>query len=92
MCVLTSVLQCSSKIYENKLQRMNKKGDHRLRNSAQYERVLELLIMHKAKWTPRQIPLLPWTDGNNGICLGVHFALRTSYVFQLCRKSVPEEC
>ena len=38
---------------------MNKKGDHRPRNSAQYERVVELLIMHKAKWTPRQIPLLP---------------------------------
>ena len=37
---------------------MNKKGDHRPRNSAQYERVVELLIMHKAKWTPRQIPLL----------------------------------
>ena len=29
------------------------------RNSAQYERVVELWIMHKAKWTPRQIPLLP---------------------------------
>ena len=27
---------------------MNKKGDHRPRNSAQYERVVELLIMHKA--------------------------------------------
>ena len=57
-------------------------------------------IMHKAKWTPRQISLLPLvsqprsiirqlrdfrsclmidlgheTDGNNEICLGVHFAL-----------------
>ena len=69
---------------------MNKKGDHRPRNSAQYERVVELLIMHKAKWTPRQTPLLPRdfrsclmidlgreTDGirNNGVCLGVLFAL-----------------
>ena len=33
------------------LQTMNKKGDHRPRNSAQYERVVALLIMHKAKWT-----------------------------------------
>ena len=41
------------------LPRTKKKGDHRPRNSAQYERVVELLIMHKAKWTPRQIPLLP---------------------------------
>ena len=48
---------------------MKKKGDHRLRNSAQYERVVELLIMHKAKWTPRQILL------HNEICLGVRFAL-----------------
>ena len=38
---------------------MKKKGDHRPRNSAQYERVVELLIMHKAKRTPRQISLLP---------------------------------
>ena len=30
---------------------MRKKGDHRPRNSAQYERVVELLIMHNAKWT-----------------------------------------
>ena len=30
-------------------QRMKKKGDHRPRNSAQYQRVVELLIMHKAK-------------------------------------------
>ena len=37
----------------------NEEGDHRPRNSAQYERVVELLIMHKAKWTPRQISLLP---------------------------------
>ena len=36
-----------------------KKGDHRPRNSAQYERVVELLIMHKAKRTPRRISLLP---------------------------------
>ena len=28
---------------------MKKKGNHRPRNSAQYERVAELLIMHKAK-------------------------------------------
>ena len=28
---------------------MKKKGDHRSRNSAQYERVVELLIMHKGK-------------------------------------------
>ena len=41
------------------LQRMRKKGDHRPRNSAQYERVVELLIMHKANWTQRQISLLP---------------------------------
>ena len=41
------------------VQRMKEKGDHRPRNSAQYERVVELLIMHKAKWTPRQISLLP---------------------------------
>ena len=38
---------------------MKKKGDHRPRNSAQYERVVELLIMHKAKRTPRKISLLP---------------------------------
>ena len=43
----------------SKDQRMKEKGDHRSRNSAQYERVVELLIMHKAKWTPRQISLLP---------------------------------
>ena len=65
---------------------MKNKGDHRRRNSAQYERVVELLIMHKAKRTPRQISLLPdfrsclvidlgETDGNNEICLGVRFAL-----------------
>ena len=36
----------------------NEEGDHRPRNSAQYERVIELLIMHNAKWTPRQISLL----------------------------------
>ena len=58
-----------------------KKGDHRTRNSAQYERVVELLIMHKAKWTPRDfrsclmIDLGRETDGNNEISLGVHFAL-----------------
>ena len=34
--------------------RMKKKGDHRPRNSAQCERVVELLIMHNAKRTPRQ--------------------------------------
>ena len=28
---------------------MKKNGNHRPRNSAQYERVVELLIMHKAK-------------------------------------------
>ena len=39
----------------NQVQRMKKKGDQRPRNSAQYERVVELLIMHKAKWTPKQI-------------------------------------
>ena len=38
---------------------MKKKGNHRPRNSAQYERVVELLIMHKAKRTLRQISLLP---------------------------------
>ena len=41
------------------IQRMKNKGDHRPRNSVQYERVVEHLIMHKAKWTPRQISLLP---------------------------------
>ena len=94
-------------------QRMKKKGDHRPRNSAQYERVVELLIMHKAKWTPRQISFLPSvsrprsiirqlrkslfrsclmidlgceTDGNNEICLGVHFALCIIY-FGIISKS-----
>ena len=92
------------------LQRMNKKGDHRPRNSDQYERVVDLLIMHKAKWTLRQIPLLPSvlpprsiirqlrkdfrsclmidlgreTDGNNGICLSVHFALRIVFFLGCC--------
>ena len=41
------------------LQRMKKKVDHRPRNSAQYKRIVELLIMHKAKRTPRQISFLP---------------------------------
>ena len=50
--------QCSTTCRRSDLQRM-KKGDHRPRNSAQYERVVELLILHKAKWTPRQISLLP---------------------------------
>ena len=40
-------------------QRMKKNGDHRPRNSAQYERVVELLIIHEAKRTPRQISLSP---------------------------------
>ena len=40
-------------------QRMEKKGDDRPRNSAQYERVIELLIIHKAKRIPRQIWSLP---------------------------------
>ena len=49
----------NSTFFESMKKRMKKKGDHRPRNSAQYERVVELLIMHKAKWTPRQISLLP---------------------------------
>ena len=36
-----------------------KKRDHRPRNNAQHERVVELLSMHKANRTPRQISLLP---------------------------------
>ena len=53
-----------------------KECDHRLRNSAQYERVVELLIMHKAKRTPIHFRDLGHeTDGNNKICLGVRIAL-----------------
>ena len=66
---------------------MKKKGDHRPRNSAQYERVVELLIMHKAKWTPSQISLLyrrfhdqGRSSDSNEICLGVHFALCINFV------------
>ena len=71
--------------YIKAIQRMKKKGDHRPRNSAQYERVVELLIMHKAKWTPRPISLLPSVSQPRSIIrqlrksleigLGVHFAL-----------------
>ena len=112
----------------------NEEGDHRPdpRNSAQYERVVELLIMRKAKSTPRQISLLPVpsvsrprsiirqlrksleifevvdhqttskisrdfrsclmidlgreTDGNNEICLGVHFALCITLARGRCRR------
>ena len=51
--------QSSTILRRSDSQRMKKKGDHRPRNSAQYERVVELLILHKAKRTPRKISLLP---------------------------------
>ena len=72
-------------------QRMEKTGDHLPRNSAQYERVVELLIMHKAKRTPREarfrsclmIDLGRETDGNNEICLDVRFALCITFSFMI---------
>ena len=52
-------------------------------NSAQYEQVVELLIMHKAKTDFRSclmIDLGRETDGNNEICLGVRFCLVHNYI------------
>ena len=62
MCNFVQKKQCNKAtlmaVFTNFATRMKKKGDHRPRNSAQYERIVDLLIKHKAKRTPRQLSLL----------------------------------
>ena len=86
-CRQNSLFYFFRKTIKFREQRMNKKGDHRPRNSAQHERVVELLIMHKAKWTPRQIPLLPSVSRPRSIIRQLLWDFRSCLMIDLGRET-----
>ena len=64
-------------------ERIKKKGDHRPRNSAQYERVVELLIMHKAK-----------TDTETNFVVTIGFTTKVDHqtTLKICASQIYRKC